>query len=146
MTKVTIDTSLLVYTIDTADPYKHRAAQAVLDRLTSHDTVVCLQALAEFFYVTTRKGRLSTHEASAQVADWKTLFPVVTAHPRTLSHAISGVEAHRMAFWDAMLWATAQEAGVELLLTEDFQDQAVFEGVRFIDPFKHEDLSAFLAP
>jgi predicted nucleic acid-binding protein len=49
-----------------------------------------------------------------------------------------------MPFWDAMLWATAQEAGVNVLLTEDFQDLALIEGVRFVNPFSHNDLSELL--
>lgn len=145
MAKVTIDTSLLVYAIDTADSAKHKTVQGLLDRLAEQDTVVCFQALAEFFHVVTRKGRLSVEEARDRVADWQALFPVITAGPKTLSHAIDGVQSHQMAFWDAVLWATAQEAGVTVLLTEDFQDQAVFEGIRFVNPFKHEDLSEFLS-
>ena len=39
------------------------------------------------------------------------------------------VKKHRLAFWDAMLWAAAQRAGVRHLLTEDLQDGFEFAGV-----------------
>jgi len=145
MAKVTIDTNLLVYAIDTADLKKHRAVHALLDTLMEQDTVVSVQALAEFFHVVTRKGRLSADEARNRIDDWQALFPVIAAGANTLSHAIDGLRRFQMPFWDAMLWATVQEAGVSVLLTEDFQDLALIEGVRFVNPFEHDDLSEYFA-
>jgi predicted nucleic acid-binding protein len=40
-----------------------------------------------------------------------------------------------LAFWDAMLWAAAQRAGVRHLLTEDLQGGFELAGVRFVNPF-----------
>ncbi len=145
MAKVTIDTNLLVYAIDTADLNKHQTVHTLLDTLVELDTVVSVQALAEFFHVVTRKGRLSTEDARDRIEDWQALFPVVAAGANTLSHAIDGLRRFQMPFWDAMLWATAQEAGVSVLLTEDFQDLGLIEGVRFVNPFSHDDLSEFLS-
>ena len=53
-----------------------------------------------------------------------------------LSAALDAVKKHRLAFWDAMLWAAAQRAGVRHLLTEDLQDGFELEGVRFVNPFE----------
>jgi predicted nucleic acid-binding protein len=145
MAKVTIDTNLLVYAIDSADQNKHRTVHALLDTLVEQDTVVCLQALAEFFHVVTRRGHLSTDQARDRIEDWQALFPVITAGPSTLSHAIDGLRRFQMPFWDAMLWATAQEAGVTVFLTEDFQDLGLIEGVRFVNPFSHVDPAGFLS-
>ena len=143
MAKLTVDTNLLVYAIDTSDLPKHQAVHGLLEALAERDTVLCLQVLAEFFHVVTRKGRLSADEARARILDWQTLFPTVTAGPETLVHAIDGVRRHQLAFWDAMLWATCRDAGVTVLLSEDFQDLALFEGVRFVNPFRHEDLAEY---
>jgi predicted nucleic acid-binding protein len=145
MAKVTIDTNLLVYAVDTADRSKHRTVHALLDTLIELDTVVSVQALAEFFHVVTRKGRLSAEEARGRIEDWQALFPVIAAGASALAHAIDGLRRYQMPFWDAMLWATAQEAGVTVLLTEDFQDLGVVEGVRFVNPFHHKDLAEFLS-
>src|SRR5437016_417523 len=38
---------------------------------------------------------------------------------RSCGGALEAVRAHRLSFWDAMLWALAQRAGVRCLLTED---------------------------
>jgi hypothetical protein len=49
------------------------------------------------------------------------------------------VRAHRLAFWDAMLWASARRAGVRHLLSEDLQDGFALQGVTFINPFNQEN-------
>jgi predicted nucleic acid-binding protein len=43
-----------------------------------------------------------------------------------------------------MLWATAREAGVSLLLSEDFSDGSVLDGVRVVNPLVHDDLPSLL--
>ena len=53
----------------------------------------------------------------------------------TLRQAIAAVEEHSVSLWDAMLWATARDAGVTVLLSEDFQDGRELGGVRFRNPF-----------
>jgi predicted nucleic acid-binding protein len=35
-----------------------------------------------------------------------------------------------------MLWAVAREAGVTLLLSEDFQHDQILDGIRICNPFK----------
>jgi predicted nucleic acid-binding protein len=67
------------------------------------------------------------------------VLPVQAAADSDLSAALEAVRAHRLAFWDAMLWASAQRAGVRHLLTEDLQDGFALQGVMFINPFKPEN-------
>jgi predicted nucleic acid-binding protein len=45
------------------------------------------------------------------------------------SAILEAVRTHRLAFWDAILWASVQRAGVQHLLTEDFQDGFNLAGV-----------------
>ena len=58
-----------------------------------------------------------------------------------LAAAIRGVITDRLNFWDAQLWAAARLHQIPLLLTEDFQDGAVLEGVRFTNPFRTDLLT-----
>jgi predicted nucleic acid-binding protein len=66
-------------------------------------------------------------------------LPVQAADESDLFTALEAVGAHRLAFWDAMLWASAQRAGVRHMLTEDFQDGFVLQDVTFINPFSREN-------
>jgi len=91
------------------------------------------------FHSTTRKGKLTFSQAAAHVEDWQTLFPVVAATPGSLRLAMRAVEQHGLAFWDAMQWAVAKQAGATLLLSEDLQHDRELDGVRFRNPFLTDD-------
>ena len=60
----------------------------------------------------------------------------MSATSKSLVKALQAVNKHTLSFWDAMLWAVAREAGVTLMLSEDFQHDRVLDGVRFCNPFK----------
>ena len=135
MTKVSLDANVLVYGVDKSDPVRHRAARRIITAAARSDCVISLQALAEFYYVVTRKGKQSAAEAREQVNALRAIFPVAFPGAATLDRAIEAGERFRLGFWDAMLWAGVREAGVTLLLSEDFQDGQTIEGVRIANPF-----------
>lgn len=141
---ITLDTNILVYVVDRAARDKHRKARKIIEVALSLDCVLTLQALGEFYSAVTRKGRLSPAAAREQVQAWQSLFPVIAAKPATLVRALRTVESRAIAFWDAMLWATAREAGVTVLLSEDFQDGQVIDGVRIVNPFTVKDIGRLL--
>ena len=143
--RITLDTNLLVYAVDAADRDRHRRAQTLINALLRYDCVLTLQALSEFYFATTRRGKLSADAAQHALEGWQKMFPVVAAKPSTLNSAINAVAAHQLAFWDAMLWATAKDAGVTLLLSEDFQDGQIVEGVRIANPLLSKDVPALLS-
>ena len=142
--RITLDTNLLVYAVDTGAKDKHGKARTLVELAMKIDCVLALQALSEFYFAVTRKGKLPAAEATAQVEAWQDIFPVVVAQPSTLTRAITATASHQIGFWDAMLWATAQEAGVTLLLSEDFSGGQVLDGVRIINPLLHKDLPGLL--
>lgn len=144
--KFSFDTNLLVYAVDSSDSTKHKLTIALLDKIIPCNCVLTLQSLCEFYYVVTRKGHLSTKLAKSQLADWQLLFPTVIAKASTLHRALSVIDIHKLSFWDAMLWATAREAGVTILLSEDFQHNQTIDTVRIINPFIMSDLSELLSP
>ncbi len=136
--RVTIDTNVLVYAVDRSAGEKHTHAVRLVDAAVDWNCVLALQALNEFFAATTRKRMMPVADAVAQVEDWLRLFPIQTAGPATLRRAMAAVREHGLSFWDAMLWATAREAGCGILLSEDFQHGRVLGGVRFHNPFLEE--------
>lgn len=58
------------------------------------------------------------------------------ADERALDRAMGEGTQHRLSFWDALLWATADGAGVRYLLTEDYQDGRTLGEVTFVIPFE----------
>jgi predicted nucleic acid-binding protein len=133
--RFTLDTNLLVYSIDSAAEARHRLAREIVDRAVECECWLTLQALGEFYVAATRKGMTPPAEAAAQAADWLDLFPTVAASPSAIRTALAEAAAGRAFYWDALLVATAAEAGCTIVLTEDMSDGSVHGGVRVHNPF-----------
>ena len=58
--------------------------------------------------------------------------------PLIVLEAARGVRDYSLSYFDAQLWATARLNQVPLLLSEDFQDGRLLEGVRFLNPLTAE--------
>jgi predicted nucleic acid-binding protein len=54
MTRFSLDANVLVYAADRTAGERHERTLHILDRAVRRDCVLTLQALAEFFHVTTR--------------------------------------------------------------------------------------------
>jgi predicted nucleic acid-binding protein len=99
-------------------------------------SILLLQTLAEFSSMAIRKAGIAVDEVLTTIDAWRAVLPVQGTEDDDLSAALDAVKKHRLALWDAMLWAAAQRAGVRHLLTEDLQDGFALEGVRFVNPFQ----------
>jgi predicted nucleic acid-binding protein len=134
---VSFDTNLLVYTTISAPLAKtHRARDLLVRGMRTGSCILMLQTLAEFSSVAIRKAGIAVDEVRATIDAWRAVLPVQNTEDDDLSAALDAVKKHRLAFWDAMLWAVAQRAGVRHLLTEDLQDGFELTGVKFVNPFE----------
>jgi predicted nucleic acid-binding protein len=135
---VLIDTNVLVYAYDRSEPRKQRQALKILGELVELGRgAVTTQALGEFFTVVTRKipSPLSAGEAAAQLRSHLSLWTVLDMTGTLVLHAAIGVRDHKMSFWDAQVWAAARANRIPVVLSEDFSDSSVLDGVRFVNPF-----------
>jgi len=134
--RVTLDSNILIYAVDNQAVTRHAAAADIVKRASQRDAILTLQSLCEFFHVATRKMGLSAINAEMAVDRWRAVFDVHSASESCLISAIDLVKRHGLSFWDAMLWATAQEAGCSLLLSEDMHDGHTLGGVTCVNPFE----------
>lgn len=108
----------------------------------THSGRLSVQALAEFFSVATRKlsPRLKPAEALEQINLFIRLWPVFDLTPMIVIEAGRGVRDHKLSYYDAQVWAIARLNQVPVVLSEDFRDGSILEGVRFVNPFSPEFL------
>ena len=131
------DTNILVYaTIAAPDAKTMRSRGLIARGMRVGGSVLLLQTLAEFSSVAIRKAGIPIERIRTTIDAWRAVLPVQAADNSDLTAALDAVKTHRLGFWDAMLWASAQRAGVRFLFTEDLQDGFVLQGVRFINPFE----------
>lgn len=132
------DTNVPIYAIDPSDPAKQQRATDVLNRLQADGRgALTAQVLNEFFVVATRKPipPLSVADAEALIRIYVRTWPVLDLTSQTTLEAIRGVRTYQLAFWDALLWATARLNGIRYLLSEDGPTGAAIDGVRWVNPF-----------
>ena len=133
---VSFDTNALVYATLSVPLAKTDRARDLLERgMRTGSCILLLQTLAEFSSVALRKAGIEVDEVRTIIDAWRGVLPVQGTEDDDLSAALGAVKNHRLAFWDAMLWAAAQRAGVRHLLTEDLQDGFALAGVKFVNPF-----------
>jgi predicted nucleic acid-binding protein len=139
---ISFDTNVLIYATAAGADERARRARDLLARamMQAANSVLLLQSLAAFSNVAIRKAGIPVQAVQRIVQSWCAVLPIQAADANDLTTALEAVRAHRLAFWDAMLWASAQRAGVRHMLTEDFQDGFVLQYVTFINPFRSENV------
>lgn len=133
-----VDANVFLYTQDRRDLAKHQRAEQWLDSLwRSSLGRTSIQALSEFYAVSTRKFGVPPHITWVEVARY---FPW---DPQPIDEEVlrAGREIelrYKLSWWDSMIVAAAQLQDCVLLLTEDLQDGAVFGAVTVRSPFTLE--------
>ncbi len=141
MAAILVDTNVLVYVHDRAEPEKQRRALDVLDRLVAADAgVLSTQVLAEFYNTSTRKIATPLRPAQAydQIKYFLQVWKVLDVTGAVVLEAVRGACDYQFSFWDAQIWAVARLNQVPVVFSEDFNPGAVIEGVRFVNPFAED--------
>jgi len=133
-----LDTNILIYAHDRADPARQAQAIQALDHIHANGIGrLSTQTLGEFFAATTRGTQplLTAANASQQIERWVSSWIVFDVTPLVVIEAVRGARMHKLSYWDAQLWATARLNQTPVILTEDFSTGATIEGVHFVNPF-----------
>lgn len=136
--KILIDTNILVYAYDTAEPDKQDTALNVIDNLVAAgNSFISTQILSEFFVTVTKKipAPLTLEQAEQRIINFCQIWPVLQINDIIVLEAVRGVKDHSFSYWDALIWGTARLNQVGLIISEDFSHDGFVEGVRFLNPF-----------
>jgi predicted nucleic acid-binding protein len=129
LVRFSLDTNLLVYATDGRDPLRQSAAIEIFVRAARRDCVPTVQVLSEFFHAVSRKGIIPRSEAAPQVRRWMDVFALApAASASALALALEAATAGRFQFYDALLLATAREAGCTAVVSADMADGAELDG------------------
>jgi predicted nucleic acid-binding protein len=133
--RITFDTNLLIYALDMDDPIK----QEIADKLVQHGprvgAMLTTIVIGEFFCVATRKSHLTPMASAQRVEDFIALFPTIPYDSRHLKIAAHEAASGRFSFWDAVMLASAEEAGCTVCFSEDMADGARLGAITVRNPF-----------
>jgi predicted nucleic acid-binding protein len=102
------------------------------------------QVLGEFYNIQVRKFGIEAEEARRRVLAWSARFELRAATPEIFAEAFAMAASRQLQIWDALILATAANAGCALLLSEDLKDGFVWKGCTVANPFA-EPLHPLLA-
>jgi predicted nucleic acid-binding protein len=124
------DTNVIVYAFISGP--KQQTARSKL----ASGGVVSVQVLNEFANVMTKKMRRPWEEVERFLAVIRIGFPkVAPLTVETHAAAVALARDHSLAFYDALILASAIDAGCDTLYSEDFQHGRRFGDCLIVNPF-----------
>ena len=141
MAAALVDTNVLVYRFDVRAPAKQARAIEFIDRRIDDDSIrIAYQSVIEFHAAVTkafggRKPLLDSVDARRETEELLSEFDVVFPTQSIVRTALRGMAAYQLPWFDALIWAHAEESGLEELISEDFQHDRMYGTVRVVNPF-----------
>jgi len=136
MSKVFLDTNILVYSLDQSDTGKRGKCRRLLKSLIGESSgVISTQVMQEFFVAATTKLGADPLLVKDILRSLER-FETVVVSPMLIKEAIDCAIINQLSFWDALIVVAAESARCEILWTEDLNHGQVIRGVRIENPLK----------
>ena len=134
MTKVFLDTNILVYAVDKRDPVKYERAIVAVERCMGDGSgVISTQVLQEFASVALNKLHQRGDIVLAELSALESL-EVVQLTPALIRRGLEFHTLHQINFWDAAILAAAEAARCTRLWSEDFAPGSIYGLLRVENP------------
>ena len=136
MSKVFLDTNILIYTLDNHDPVKKDRCRSLLRTIQVQDKntgVISTQIMQEFYVVATKKLSVKPQIVKNFLHSFEN-FEVIQINPLLIQHAIDCSIIHQLSFWDALVIVSAESAKCDQVWTEDLNPGQIIRGVKIANP------------
>jgi predicted nucleic acid-binding protein len=133
---VFVDTNILIYAHDQdAGVKRERAIKHLRVLWDSNSGALSLQVLQEFYVNVTRKltSPVAVPTAREVVETYGTWIRAAST-VCTITRASHIAELAQISFWDAMIVASAEEAGASQIYTEDLHAGQLVAGILAVNP------------
>jgi predicted nucleic acid-binding protein len=133
-----LDTSIIVYALNSKDSAKQKAATKLLEKALQGKGYISYQVVQEFVNLATRKFQPPPPVPEIRQVVEDLLLPLCRVQP-SHSHYLDAIDTHRLtkfSWYDCLILQAAVDAGCETLYSEDFQDGFHFRGVTIRNPFE----------
>jgi predicted nucleic acid-binding protein len=132
---ITCDTNVFVYASDPRDSLKRATADTIVEALGRVESAIGLQVIGELQNALRRRVRTPSEVAHQAARNLLARFASFAYDERAVEPALNEAVAGRLNYWDALLLAAADAAGVTVMLSEDMSDGLIFGGLEVINPF-----------
>jgi predicted nucleic acid-binding protein len=140
MSKIFIDTNILIYSMDQYDKEKQQACRLLLKSLgNDHSGVISTQVMQEFYAAGIKKLDVDPLQLKDILHSFEH-FEIVIITPDIIKEAIDCSIINRLSFWDALIVAAAESAKCERIWTEGLNDGQIIRGVKIKNPLRNDDI------
>jgi len=138
VSKIFIDTNILVYTLDSRDSYKQAKAREIMTKVVNLcRPVISTQVLKEFYVAATTKLKADPIIIKNIIHNFNNI-EIVQNDLELIEQAIDISVISQLSFWDSLIVAAAEKAKCESILSEDLNPGQTYRGVMVINPFKED--------
>ncbi len=135
MTKLFIDTNIIIYANDPRDARKQaRAIELVAEAMRKGTGVISTQVLAEYAKTAQQELRQDVAVILRQLLLLESL-EVIQVTPALIRRSLELRARYRIDFWDACILAAAEAANCNVLLSEDLSAGQLYATVKVENPF-----------
>ena len=137
MSKVFIDTNVLVYLFDKNEDVKKSQSVRLLQKFktdTKERAVISTQILQEFYVSCVKKLKIDPLIVKRYITQLEN-FEIVQITPALINSAIDKSILNQLSFWDSLVIAAAETAKCKILLTEDLNHGQKIQGIKIENPF-----------
>lgn len=129
-----LDSNVWLYASLRDDPQKRQTAATLISRIAP---VVSTQVINEVCSNLIRKAGYSNARSRRLVSAFYRRCPVIAFDRDLFLDAADLRDRHSLSYWDSLIVAAADRAGVPVLYSEDLQDGLVIRNrLRIENPFK----------
>ena len=133
-----LDSNILLYCFDPADPRKQRIARMLMDGAVHEGRgVISSQVCQELCNVMLHKLAVPILTRDLEAYLESTVYPLIRVlpSPRLFAGALAIHQKAQYRFYDSLIVAAALESGVPILYSEDLQHDRVIGDLLIVNPF-----------
>ena len=139
MSKIFIDTNLIVYTLDKSNVDKQERARNIIRKIVDvHQPVISTQVIKELYVVAINKMKADPIIVKNILHNFRNM-EIVTNDLELIEQAIDISVISQISFWDSLIIAAAEKANCEYIFSEDLNPGQTYRGVLVVNPFETGD-------
>jgi predicted nucleic acid-binding protein len=135
VSKIFLDTNILVYSLDKNDTTKQKKARDIIkNAVDKYSVVISTQVLQEFFVAATGKLKADPFYVKGIINSFSH-FEIITINPVMINEAIDCSILNRLSFWDSLIITASEFSKCSEVWSEDLNTGQIIRGVKVVNPF-----------
>jgi len=135
VSKIFIDTNILVYSLDPKNQEKKDLARKILKKIVeTQQPVISTQVIQEFYVVASSKLKADSIAVKNIIHNFHNM-EIVNNDLELIEEAIDISILSQLSFWDSLIIAAAEKANCEYVFSEDLNSGQSYRGVKVLNPF-----------